>query len=486
MEYDMPKGIPVYTDIIKSITKIMDDVYKPLSDIKPLDDVCKSLSDIYKPLDDIMVKQLDSIHNSIHNAVEPYTNMVKQLEKSINKLKTYYLDIESEYGQDEASIIFSIASTQTLVHLGIIKDEFDIESLAKNPRLRKAILQLLPPSETVELKKEFSLNFGNLEKIERDYKQLLSEQLSSGLTLQQHIDKVRNWFSSLTGENLGNWIKLFAYVKAVKKFAETEAGKEATGFITTRRGKYSFSVIPNKNFFSCFIRPDRNTGQYTTKAKDKFLKWLYDNQDTIDFPVIHNEQVWSVPIKIYQYAENVETKQLFFTVDTSIIADEFSDYMGIDVREIDFIGEIWENLSADNPQFKILRLNNFLDIPLKLYLTLKHIYNRGGNYINKNRHFTGNTQRLTAENLDTHLGGLSDRVIKHLVSRGKIKTGTIGKMPQTIKSLILETTFTIAVQRKWLLTMPKMENGLYIFNINAGYFDPKKTAQLLKGKDTLP
>jgi hypothetical protein len=448
MEYDMPKGIHEYTDIVKSITKIIDDFYKPLND-------------------------------TINNAIEPYKN----LEKSINRLKTYYLDIKSEYGQDEASILFSIASTQALVHLGIIKDEFDIESLAKNPRLQKAILQLLPSQKTVELKKEFSLNFGNLEKIERDYKQLLSEKLSSGLTLQQHIDKVRNWFNSLTGENLGNWIKLFAYVKAVKEFAETEAGREEAGFITTRKGKYSFSVIPNKNFFSCFIRPDRNTGQYTTKAKDKFLKWLYDNQDTIDFPVIYNEQVWSVPIKIYQYAENVETKQLFFTVDTSIIADEFSDYMGIDVREIDLIGEIWENLAADNPQFKTLRLNNFLDIPLKLYLTLKHTYNRRGNYINKDRHFTGNTQRLTAENLDTHLGGLSDRVTKHLVSRRMTRTGTIGKMPYTIKSLILETTFTIAVQRKWLLTMPKMENGLYIFNINAGYFDPQKTAQLLNSKD---
>jgi hypothetical protein len=330
--------------------------------------------------------------------------------------------------------------------------------------------------KNIELKKEFALNFGGLDRIEQDYKPLLNEKLTGGMTLQQHINKIRGWFNNLHGEDLGNWIKLFSYVKAVKEYSES--GEEAVNFREVSTGRYSFSIKQNKAFFSFFIRPDKKTGQFTTKAKTKFLKWLHDNQSTIEFPLIINGKVWNVPMRIYQYAENISDKEIFFTIDTNILESEFKDYVSINIKEIDEISEIWETMAENNRNFKTLSLGNFLDIPLKFLLTLKTIYSREGNY--QNGSFGGNSQRLSAESLDSHLGNLLERIQKHLISRDRIKTGKTSHKPREIKNLILETTFTIAVQRKWLLSMPICnDDSMYKFNINTGYFDRRKTARRL-------
>lgn len=352
--------------------------------------------------------------------------------------------------------------------LHILKPDFD--------QLQAELFPIFVPQKSVELKRDFALNFGGLDRIEKEYKMLLQEKLSSGLTLQQHINKVKSWFTNLHGEDLGNWIKLFAYVKAVKSFSETSG--ESVNFRTIGEGRYCFSIKQNKDFFRCFIRPDKRTGQFTTKAKNKFLKWLHDNQSTIEFPMIFNGKVWNVPLRIYQYAENVSDKEILFTIDTNILESEFKDYVSINIDEINAIDEAWETIAAQNQDFAKLRLNNFVDIPLKFLLMLKNIYNRDGNY--KKDSFAGNTQKLSKENFDIHLGNLSDRIQKHLASRGRIRTGKTTNKPKEVKKLILETAFNIAIQRKWLLSMPIYEKGNYKFNMNAGYFDRKATARRLQ------
>jgi len=347
----------------------------------------------------------------------------------------------------------------------------------KTPEIfQEELFPVFRPQKSVELKKEFALNFGGLEKIEKDYKHLLTEKLTGGLTLQQHIDKVRNWFSSLRGEDLGNWIKLFAYVKAVKDYAETV--EEAINFRELSPGRYCFSIKQNKDFFEYFIRPDKKSGQFTSTGKTKFLKWLHDNQSTIEFPMILNGKVWNIPMRIYEYAENVSDKEILFVVDTNILESEFKDYVSINIEEIDAIATAWETITESNPVFTQNRLNNFLDIPLKFLLTLKNIYNRGGDY--KNESFAGNMQTLSGESLDAHLGNLSERLKTHLIKQGKIRSGKRGRILGECENLILETTFKIAKERSWLLTMPGYESGTYKFNINAGYFDRKHTAKRLK------
>jgi hypothetical protein len=381
--------------------------------------------------------------------------------------------------QRELALVYSEFVSDGDVSLGDIKRRIlDIIRQDDKQQIQGELFPVFSPQKSVELKKEFALNFGGLERIEKEYKKLLKEKLSSGLTLQQHINKVKNWFTSLRGEDLGNWIKLFAYIKAIKSFSET-AG-ETVNFRTIGEGRYCFSIRQNKDFFSYFIRPDKKTGQFTTKAKNKFLKWLHDNQDTIEFPMILNGKVWNVPMHIYQYAESVSDKEIIFIVDTNILESEFKDYVSINIDEIDAIGEAWENIAVENPEFTKLRLNNFIDIPLKFLLTLKNIYNREGNY--KNGDYEGNVQTLKKESLDEHLGGLSERITKQLSNRDRIRTGKTSEKPLEVKRLILETTWNIAVQRGWLVSLPSYDGKTekYKFNINAGYFDRKATARRLQ------
>ena len=337
---------------------------------------------------------------------------------------------------------------------------------------------LFKTPKNVELKREFALNFGGLEKIERDYKQLLNDKLTSGLTLQQHINKVKDWYNSLHGEHLGRWIKLFAYAKAVKNYAES--GQEVINFRPLGENRFCFSIRQDPKFFEFFIRRDKKSGQFTTKAKNKFLKWLHDNQNTIEFPRIDTDgNLWNVPTRVYEYAENISAKEILFVIDTSILESVFKDYVSIDINEIDFINDLWEGIADQNEYFNNYRLNSFIDTPLKFLLTLKLIYSRDGGGFTTDAGYHGNIQKLTKENLNKHMGNLSERIKKHLISGGKagVKKSWLS---DSITKLLLGTIWQIALERKWLNREPKIENGTWTFNINPGYFDKKDIAIKLK------
>jgi len=184
--------------------------------------------------------------------------------------------------------------------------------------------------------------------------------------------------------------------------------------------------------------------------------------------------------KIYSFEKGLreDGRQLLtFMIDTNILENDFKNYVSIDIEEIDAIKDIWETLANHNHDFKTFWLNSFVDIPLRFLLTLKNIYSREGNYTNGC--FAGNTQRLTKENLDTQLGSLTDRIQKHLKGLNVIRTGKTSSKTKEIKILILETAFSIAVQRRWLISDPTYQDGVYRFNINAGYFAQRSTARRL-------
>jgi hypothetical protein len=194
--------------------------------------------------------------------------------------------------------------------------------------------------------------------------------------------------------------------------------------------------------------------------------------------MIINNEVWNMPVRVYEYAENVSTKEIFFIVNTNILEREFRDYITIEIEEIDCIADLWETITGQNSDFKKYHLSNFTDIPLKFLLTLKQIYTAMGNYTAANG-FNGNRTWLLKDSLNNHLGNLDERITKHLQSRDRIRTGKASSKTKDIKRLILETTFKIAVDRVWLFSMPKYEDGKYFFNINPGYFAKKETAKRL-------
>jgi hypothetical protein len=354
-----------------------------------------------------------------------------------------------------------------------------IKDIMEKPDLIQGeLFPLFIPPKSVELKKEFTLNFGRLDKIEKTYKHLLKKELSSGLTLQQHIDKVRDWFNSLHGENLGNWIKLFAFAKAVKEYSNS--GNEAMNFREVGSGRYCFRIKKDKYFFEFFIRRDKNTRQFTTKAKKQFLKWLHDNQNTVEFPMIIDKELWNVPIRIYEYVEGISNNDIFFTINTNILESSFKDYVSIDIGEIDAIEELWEGIAAQNGTFATYRLNSFIDIPLKFLLALKQVYTSEGDFTAKKSGYEGNQQHLKGETLNNHLGNLSDRINRHLQSRGKAGSKK-SKITGDITKILLNAVWEISLKRKWLRNEPTIdENGTWHFNINPAYFAKQTTAKKLK------
>lgn len=422
-------------------------------------DVTAADFDSFKKLIPFYIKNLPQKTEEIHRELFPFYKVIAVLPPGLL-----------------ADFISSLPDQNTTNFLKSL-----IEALAEQKAEEKLkqitqgeLFPLFKPQKTVELQKEFALNFGGLERIRKDYKHLLKRELTSGKTFAEHLENVENWYNSLHGENLGNWIKICAYTKAVKEYADNH---EYVNFREPEPGRYCFSIKQDKNFFQFFIRRDKKSGQFTTKTKKHFLRWLYDNRNSIEFPMINEKgEVWDIPIRIYEYAENVSTKEIFFTINTNILDSIFKDYISIEISEIDNIDELWETTAAKNKDFKKYRLNSFIDIPLKFLLTLKQIYNPAGDFTNED--FKGNAQRLTAEGLNTHLGNLKERIKKHLQQFRA--AGEKSKIANTITALLLDTTWEIAMNRKWLLSKPFIDKGTWHFNINPGAFAKKTTAKRLQ------
>jgi len=332
--------------------------------------------------------------------------------------------------------------------------------------------------KTLFLKKEFSLNFGATERIRKSFPTLLEKKLTNGKTLAHHLDEVDKWFSNLRGKDLGLWIKLFAYVQEVKEHAE--AHEDSVNFTTVRDrpGCYRFHVQRNKDFFSFFIRPDKKSGQITTRAKQGFLKWLNENQKEIFFPIVIGGNLWAGPVRIYRYIESVSGDDLIFEVDTNILESEFRDYISIPLIELDATADLWEEAIPRFKKFKKFIPGIFSDMPMKFLIALKNIYNPAGEFETVEG-FKGNVQRLHKDKLDQRLGGLTDRIQKHLESRDAIRTGKTSRMILNIKREMLNTLFDIAEKRRWIFSC-KYENETYRFSLNAGFFAPKRTAKRLK------
>jgi hypothetical protein len=360
------------------------------------------------------------------------------------------------------------------------------------------LFPVLTLQKSVELKKEFSLNFGSIPKLKEKYKNILHSRLpGSGKTLLQAFDEVENWYHNLYGEDLGNWVKLFAFAKAVKEQAANEP--DAIGLFEERSGVYKFLINADQRFYEFFAKPNgaRKDGRlyHTTKLKDKIIAWLDKNKDAVEFPVIvtlpnQRTAVFPHAKKIYDFKKGLQEDGkpvLTFMIDTNILESEFKDYASISIDEIDAIAELWEetlareNSASEEPlDLKSYSLNGFLDIPLKFLLTLKNIYTREGNYFNKEKGFIGNTQTLSRDHLDAHLGNLGNRVQQHLENRKIIRTAKTSDKPARVLTLLLETAFALAVERGWLLSKPGYRKGIYHFNINAGYFDRKSLAEKLE------
>jgi len=349
------------------------------------------------------------------------------------------------------------------------------------------LIHSITSQRSVEIKKDFALNFGSTAKLRGKFKSILYKKLPGGKTLRQYLENVDNWYKNLHGEDLGNWVKLFAFAKSVREQRLKEP--DTVDLFEGCEGVYKFAIKADKRFYDFFSPPDVVKGSsvkyHSTKLKNKIITWLDKNKNAIEFPIIvtlpdEKTAIFPEARKIYSFEKGLREdgrQLLIFMIDTNILESDFKDYVSINIEEIDAIEKTWETLASNNHDFKKFWLNGFVDVPLRFLFTLKNIYSREGDYTNGC--FAGNTQRLTKENLDAQLGSLTDRIQKHLKDLNVIRTGKTSNKINEIKFLILKTTFSIAVQRHWLISDPTYQDGVYRFNINAGYFAQRSTARRL-------
>jgi len=418
----------------------------------------------YHPVENWSITKYPKYNDNLHNP-------------TVEKIKNN-IDIE------KAAYINPVVICMLLENLEV---EYFINDFEDEP-IQPELFPTFKVPTTANIKRDVVLSIVSPGKIKEKYPHLLNLSLAGEKkTLSQLLDEMENWYKNLEGEDYGNWIKVFLFARAVKDTLQNEP--DTIDLFEERDGVYRFIINVDKRFYNFFEDPIGNkngTKYHTDKQKKKIIKWLEKNNDTIEFPIIAslpNKKKAIIPRagKVFSFKKALrdDGKQLlFFSIDTNVLDDEFKNYISFSRADIDTIEKAWKEI---NPKHGTETLKSFIDIPLRFYTALKLLYNRNAIITLSNGLITCK-QPLSKENLDTELGGLDDRIQKFLISRDRIRTGKTSEKPKAIKRLILETTFKIAKDKKWLFLDPTFNGNIYTFYMNPGKFDRKETARQLQAQ----
>ncbi|MCL1814127.1 MAG: hypothetical protein FWG29_11495 [Treponema sp.] len=203
---------------------------------------------------------------------------------------------------------------------------------------------------TVNIKKDVVISWVSTKTIKEKYPNLLNLTLAGDKkTLSQLLDEVENWYVSLRGEDYGNWIKVFLFAWAVKDQLINEP--DTVDLFEDNNGKYNFIMNVDKRFYDFFAKPIGNkpngTKYHTDKQKRKIIDWLERNNGAIEFPIIAslpNKRKAIIPKagKIFSFKKAIrdDGKQLLiFSIDTTVLDDEFKNYVSFNRIDIDAIEE---------------------------------------------------------------------------------------------------------------------------------------------------
>lgn len=346
---------------------------------------------------------------------------------------------------------------------------------------QKELFPSFRPSKIVNVNKDVVISFVSTKKIREKFPNLLNLKLAGDdKTLTELLDEIENWYRDLKGADFANWIKVFLFARAVKDKKINEP--DTIDLYEEQDGRLRFYINTDKRFYEFFEEPTgtkpNGTKYYTDKQKKKIIAWLEKNNGVIEFPVIlplPNNKKAIIPKarKVFEFKSGLteDGKQiLIFYIDTSILDDEFKNYVSFKRADIDAIETAWKK---ETPKYEDISLSSYSDIPLRFFTRLKLLYSREA-LKTLDHGFIACVQTLSKENLDNDLGCLSERIQKTLKSRDRIRTGKTSNKPQEIKKQILETTFKIAIELKWLLCMPSFNNGIYKFTMIPTSFDKQE------------
>lgn len=352
------------------------------------------------------------------------------------------------------------------------------------PNGQPTLIPELKKPLAVIIKKSAMACMGNTNYIRRKYPHLLPVKFSDGKTLAQYLDEADDWFRKQEGRDMEMWIRMFSFIQAVSDYKEQN---EITDLQEVGKGSgiYSFLLATNPNFYKFFEDPagiKKKSGKeyFPTWQRERICKWIKDNQGVVKFPIIekgddgHEYINPAAPQFIYWLSERVDTATGKVTselrINTNIIDTMFRNFGKITLAELDNIKAAWKEYCDTDNEFIDYRLTSFFDLPIKFLIGLTQSYTPKREYTNSG--YVGATIEWSAEMLDKHFGGLTERLTKHK-SNARIG-GDIGR----IRAKLLHVIFAIGVQLKWLVDRPvKYENGVFTFPVNPGYFAPQRTAQ---------
>jgi hypothetical protein len=423
-------------------------------------------------------------------------------EKFVSLIKDLENELKEKYGEPNAFIIMEYAKYRVLqsrneLDFSGFLDDFKLVDTVKFPEQRVFDFAVIKPARAAVVKKDFARYLGATDKIRELYPNLLKVKTFGGKTLAERLDDIDNWYNNLHGEDLAKWIKFFMFVQAVKDH------KDAPEYVGDMRetspgsGIFQFYIKTDQRFYESFIEKPNAKHQdgrvyYSTKKKEQVDNWLKANSQAVSFPdIIHDAQGDAhIAINAYPiYTLNLEMvnpktqkPEILLTVNTNILDGYFNDYAVFTRDEIDKVKEAWHKTADMNQNFKKYRLETeFQDLPLRFLTVLKTIYNS-----KMDKTITGkdgkpyliNTQHLSIDNFIKRMGQLDQRILKHLTStdRGGIK----GEAPGIISNTLLEATFKVAIELKWIKNSPKSHGNSFVFNINPGHFAKQKTAEALQ------
>lgn len=353
------------------------------------------------------------------------------------------------------------------------------------PNAQLPLIPELKKPLAVIIKKSAMACMGHTNYIRRKYPHLLPVKFSDGKTLAQYLDEADDWFRKLEGRDMEMWIRMFSFIQAVSDYKEQNEITDLQEVGGKGSGIYSFLLATNPNFYKFFEDPagiKKKTGKeyFTTKQRERICKWITDNQGVIKFPIIERDNDGheyinpAAPQFVYWLSERVDTATGKVTselrINTNVIDTVFRNYGKITLAELDNIKAAWKEYCDTDNEFIDYQLTSFFDLPIKFLIGLTQSYTPRREYTNSG--YVGATIEWSAEMLDKQLGGLEERLAKHKSS------ARIGGDIMRIRAKLLDVTFAIGIQLKWLVDRPiKYESSVFTFPVNPGYFAPQRTAQ---------
>lgn len=361
--------------------------------------------------------------------------------------------------------------------------------------------------DALALKREYCISVFAPANLTKELKPYWGLELQTGKTVGEYHQKALEWFCSLNKKDFEMALKLLSYAQAVRRHCD-ENPSENFQFWTDPENPemmISYGVIDD-SFYSYFLTKkaisQRQKG-YTPKEKTELQKYLYDSQGRMEFDRVvigkthDGKKLLGVEkVRLYKYTPitSADSKKKYgrFSINTSVLSS-IEDGGAFITIPLDLFEKIESTLSEmrkkDRSKWQNLRLNQYEDLPAKLYMSLKLAYNRKA--AKKGRH-TGNGAKERAAYApvgisDTRLyqmfgcGGLTfDERVRASWSKRTGRDAVSDTEARAARLKIMDFLVEFAKKMGWIngSTLSKKTGKAFVFFLSVMHFDSARAHEL--------